>query len=84
MKTKNHECVFNRQSRCTECIREKNESKPQHTMTPIRRLCSVSEELLGILMQNLSAWEGEEESVQFEHAELIVQTKKAIERAEAK
>lgn len=40
------------------------------------------EELVGMLNENLSAWEGEEDSIRSEHRDLISRLKKVIAQAE--
>jgi len=44
-------------------------------------LIGAAPEMLALLEQNLEAWEGEEDSVQEEHAELITATRAAIDKA---
>lgn len=46
-------------------------------------LIAAAPEMMGMLNDNLSAWEGEEESVRSEHRELIRRLKSVIKNAEA-
>ncbi len=47
-------------------------------------LHAAAEEMLGMLYDNASAWDNEEDSVKEEHAKLIYRLKKVIAKAEGK